>query len=131
MALQPTILDYFVPLNAFNDEDENVSRIWSELLYCYKVKYFGYNGNALPPQENRPMRWFDLQDCFAMSHPLHWDTFRLIMIRRGLTLAQLQKLQYRMWYGPFRAQFEAFTLQQFVAYVFTAEELQFVATRVF
>lgn len=131
MALQPTILDYFVPITAFNDEGENISRLWSEVLYCYKLKYFGYNGNALPPQENRPLRWFDLQDCFPVSHPVNWTTFRAIMLRRGLTLVQLQKLNYRLWYGPSRATFEQLTLQGLVAHIFTAEELQFVATRVF
>lgn len=130
MALQPTIMDYYVPIHAYNDEDENISRIWSDCLYGFKVKLFGYNGNALPPQEDRPMRWFDLHNCFSVSHPLNWTTFRMIMIRRNLTLAQLQKTNYRMWYGPLREQFEEMSLQQLVAYTFTADELQYAATRV-
>lgn len=131
MAMQqPTILDYFVSLHAYNDEAENIDRLWSECLYCFKVKFFGYNGLALPPQEDRPMRWFDFHECLSTSHPLHMHTFRLIFQRRNLTIAQLQRLNYRLWYGPFRGQFEAWTLQELVRHLFAAEELEYVATRV-
>ena len=122
--------DFFATVEEYNDVEYHYLRLHAEAVHMYKVKYFGFPVNDIPPQALLPVLWHDFTDALRPSHPLNIHTFNNIMIKRNLSLPLLKRLTYRtQWVGNRRQQFDELTLAAVVDLIFSKEELIYAATQ--
>lgn len=127
---QTTIRDFFATVEEHNNVEYHFLRLHAEALFMYKLKFFGFPVNDVPPNAMLPILWHGFTDMLRPSHPLNLNTFHNIMVQRNLSLPLLQRLTYKtQWTGERRLQFDNHNLAYIIDLLFSKQELVYAATQ--
>lgn len=121
----------FYPLVALNSKGMEIQRLHLECLDSFKLRFFDYPVNNVPVDADKRIWYFFIGNSLPITHPLHPATFRKIMFGRALTLTVLHDMNFNYWMNDTPDYFNALSVKDLLARIFTEEELALAADQVF
>ena len=126
---------WFCIKEEFGSIDFHHDRLWRTTLYFLRIKAFSKMFHAVRAEVNRaegvfPDNWNEFGALLPISHVLHQETFKLIMMDRNLSIVELQQVGYTELSPQEIEQFDLGTISDFLQRNFSLREFALAAGQV-
>jgi hypothetical protein len=111
-----------VTADSRDTKSKQIERLYTEALYCYKLRLFRYDVDNIPAAVDRRTMWYLLELTLARQHCLNPSTFQLIIQRRGLTAQKLRETSFNMWMDNKDGQFDQLSSVAVLNLIFSPAE---------